>query len=231
MITAVCFLVGWQANRVRVQRDAFERIKGAGGYMTLSSQCGEDGIGPPPTPRWNPLRGRVDDLWFDSVFSLQTPHLNEDLRRAGAKYLSRDIYEQALRLPNLRYLSLSCSDISNEEVAALARLQELKILDLSCSRIEEGPLPGLADLQLKWLSINRTRLDDKGVKSLRGMTKLQHLDLTRTKVTDDSLQHLETLTRLKKLVLRRTLVTQAGVQELRGKLPRCEISWEPLIVR
>lgn len=229
-ISIACVLLGWKANQVRVQRHAINQIEAASGRVVLSSHSDADGF---PTaarpPRWNPLRGRLDDLWFDSVFSVWTPHLTEDYRRTGKKYLPNTIYAQALGLPNVRYLRLSYSDISNEDVSALERMHELRILNLSCTKVREGPLNGLNGLPIRSLFISRTRLDDEGVKSLRGMASLRHLDLTRTKVTDECLRHLETLNGLRNLVLRRTLVTRDGVEEFKQKMPKCKVSWTPLV--
>ena len=231
-ITAACVLLGWKASRVNVQRPAITKIENASGTVVLSSQSAADGVGTAPSSNiWNPLRGKLDDLWFDSVRSVRTPHLNEDSRRTGKKYLSDEIYSLSLGFPDLRNLQLSYSDISNEEVTTLGKLSKLQSLDLSCTRIREGPMNGLRHLPLKWLSIRRTRLDDEGIADLKGMTTLEHLDLTRTKVSDAGIEILTSLKSLKLLRIRRTLITEDGYQQIKHKLPKCTVWWEPLVTR
>jgi hypothetical protein len=78
-------------------------------------------------------------------------------------------------------------------------------------------LPGLRSLRF-----GHTRVSDRGLKRLEGLTDLWQLDLSDYRVTDAGLQHLGGLTGLEVLHLDRTDVTDAGLAELEA-LPRLRV--------
>lgn len=231
VIAIVCVALGLKAHRVRVQQNAIQKIKAAGGYVLFRSQCNADGVlVPSKAPVWN-LASRRHDLWFDSVVAVVMPYISEDQRLNGKTNGASDVVIDIANLPHIRRLRLTDSDVSNEELSTLRRLRGLRILELSFTKIREGQMEGIRHLPLKRLSINSTGLDDDGLKSLRGMKTLESLYVANTKVSDDGLKHIETLTSLKRLGLQQTFVTQEGFEAIQRKMPKCSISWEPLARR
>lgn len=69
-----------------------------------------------------------------------------------------------------------------------------------------------------------SRVTDRGVAALRGMTNIEELDLEGARLTDWAVNDLATLSGLKKLVLKDTQVSDSGVARLRQALPNCTIS-------
>lgn len=77
------------------------------------------------------------------------------------------------------------------------------------------------------LALSRTRVTDRGLAHLAGMTQLkQQLSLVGTGVTDAGLKHLEGMTKLDHLYVKETKVTAAGVRALQEKLKQAEISYD-----
>ena len=70
--------------------------------------------------------------------------------------------------------------------------------------------------QLKYLSLNRSRVTDAGLRSLEGLTHLEELSLRETAVTDPGLVHLRRLAQLKQLDLSLTEITSTGLVHLVG---------------
>jgi hypothetical protein len=131
-------------------------------------------------------------------------------------------------LSDVHSISLGDTNITNRGLHSLSRLRNLRTLSLRETKLQDESLEALAPLRLQWLSLKRTWIGDIAIASLKGMTSLEHLSLERTRVSDRGLVHLEGLHNLKSLNLRRCKSTEDGVNELRRKLPKCEILWEPL---
>ena len=132
------------------------------------------------------------------------------------------------KLSDVRHIALYGTDVTNRGLKDLSHLQNLKFLTVSESKLRDESLDALSPLKLEWLSLRRTWVGDVAIASLKDMTSLEHLDLERTRVSDRGLKSLEGLYNLRSLDLGRTKVTAAGAEELRKKLPKCEIRWEPL---
>jgi hypothetical protein len=83
---------------------------------------------------------------------------------------------------------------------------------------------------LRWLSLNRTPITDRGLASLATLENLETLIVSRQgwtadgfRVTDRSIPHLAKLRSLKQLSLRGADLTEAGVERLRAELADCKI--------
>ncbi len=63
-----------------------------------------------------------------------------------------------------------------------------------------------------WLDFSR--ITDKGLANIRGLTALKDLGLYNTQITDEGLAHVEHLTQLESLFLDGTLVADAGLKHL-----------------
>ena len=177
---------------------------------------------------WNSLKGVLSDEWFNSVVNVHLPYIEEPSRKRGVKNAPKTVLQPISRLPDVKVLRLSFTDVENEDLVALQTLENLHSLTLQSTRIHEGPLDALAGLPLENLGIERTRFDDQGLASVAKIKTLKRLNLTRTKVTDEGLEHLRQHPNLETLILRRTLVSKQGYLALKQSMPNCKVSWEPL---
>ncbi len=120
-------------------------------------------------------------------------------------------------------LSLGCSDVRDEDLAALKLLTKLQRLDLSGTKISDVGLAHLKALpQLDWLDLSNTRVSDAGLAHLKPLTRLQGLDLSNTRIGDAGLEHLKPLTQLEALCLSNTRVSDAGLAHLK---PLTRLQW------
>ena len=71
--------------------------------------------------------------------------------------------------------------------------------------------------------MDNTRVGDKGLAHLKGLTRLRRLTLPHTLVTDQGVKDLGRLKDLEVVNLYRTRMTPAGFRELRSLLPGCGV--------
>lgn len=127
-----------------------------------------------------------------------------------------------LRLPNLKYLDLSDTPITDRGLEQLWSLKKLEYLDLARTAVTGAGLKTLVTLtNLKSVTLDQTAVDDAGMAFLAKLPKLDSLSLYRTGVGDTGLARLRTVSSLTLLDLRETLVTDAGLESL-DKLPMLE---------
>ena len=74
---------------------------------------------------------------------------------------------------------------------------------------------------IRWLSIDNTKITDAGLENLH--TNLLVLNLRNTQITDAGLERVKGFTNLRRLILLETQVTDEGVNKLQQALPNCEI--------
>ncbi|WP_417734220.1 leucine-rich repeat domain-containing protein [Rosistilla oblonga] len=227
-VTLLCILLGRIATTASRQRGARLELQQLDVSVLYEHQWDYSG-----TPRslssrlLEPLSRYVDPDFLLPVHAVGTRYLEAPSLKAGAKYTSADVIGPVSKLSSIRSLSLTHTEVTNQDIARLAKLRDLESLNLHMTKMHEGAIPGLDELRLKRLMLNRTRVDDDSIAALRKMTTLEHLDLTRTKVTDAGLKHLESLPNLRKLVLRRALVTKAGYDAFQKAHPKIKVSWRP----
>lgn len=65
---------------------------------------------------------------------------------------------------------------------------------------------------------------DDALRMLHRFRELRSLDLRDTRITDEGVRHIAALNGLEQLDIRGTQITDHGMQELRGALPKCEIT-------
>ena len=192
---------GWVAYRARVQREAVAAINRAGGHAVYDFQYAggtapdtHQGGGKPWAPKW-----MVDFLgpdYFGTVISvdLEGCRTGEVLHSRGAS-----------RPP--RVLSLSMSDVTDEQMSQLAGLDHLREL-------------GLAD----------TSLGDAGLGAVEGLPQLRELALPQN-VTDAGVIRLGRMSGLRKMEFlgagRCPLLTKGGLARLRAARPDLTIDGEP----
>lgn len=106
------------------------------------------------------------------------------------------------KLPWLRFLDVSGTDVSDRGVVRIARSRRLISLGLS-----------------------GTFVTDRGVSALSSNLLLESLDLEDTDITDDSLVSLSSMRSLRHLKLGGSRVTAAGVRQFRLANPTCSVEW------
>ena len=130
--------------------------------------------------------------------------------------------------PNLVWLNLAYTDITDDALCELNRAPKLHKLCLQGTRIGNLRLQNLAKLKsLAVLNLNRTKITDDGLRCLADVRSLRELDLCDTAVTDAGLAWLCRLDKLELLRLENTGVTQEGIKRLKSTLPRVTITRQP----
>jgi hypothetical protein len=76
---------------------------------------------------------------------------------------------------------------------------------------------------LKYLSLEKTLVDSKGIEALRRLTKLENLILTGTGLTDVGLDTISNFKELQYLMLGDTVVSVEGIERIQEKLPNCHV--------
>ncbi len=117
------------------------------------------------------------------------------------------------------------ADVATDaQVALVAQFDRLERLSLEETRVSDRGLAHLKRLtKLSTLNLRSTQVNDAGLAQLEGLSNLTWLDLSRTRVTDEGLIHLQGLTKLSKLYLDRTRVTDAGLKKLQQALANLKI--------
>lgn len=112
----------------------------------------------------------------------------------------------------------------------LTPLKDLKAslvgLNLGGQDVTDARLALLTDLTgLTRLHLENTKVTDKGLAQIKGLTNLEYLNLYgNAGVTDAGLANLEGMKKLKNLYLWQTKVTKAGAEKLKKALPKCDIN-------
>jgi hypothetical protein len=113
---------------------------------------------------------------------------------------------------------------SDADSIHLKSFDRLRFLSLERSDIDDLGLENLGGLaSIEQLILAGTKITNAGLARLRTLTKLSTLDLANTRVTDAGLVHLKELSNLSNLDLRGTRVSSAGVRDLERALPNVSI--------
>jgi mono/diheme cytochrome c family protein len=126
-------------------------------------------------------------------------------------------------------LDVECSGagaaFGDEQLQAIAAIApQVTWLGLAGTAVTDGGLATVGTLpHLTRLRLERTRVTDAGLPHLAALQRLEYLNLYDTGVTDAGIESLEPLASLRHLYLWRTGVTVAGVERLRAALPRLTI--------
>ncbi len=113
----------------------------------------------------------------------------------------------------------------DHELGVLKKLPEVVWLHLGGTDVTDEGLSQLSSLSsLTRLQLQKTRVSDSGLAHLKNLENLAYLNLYQTSVTDEGLSHLESLKKLKKLYLWQTKVTSRGAKKLQQVLPGCKIN-------
>lgn len=120
----------------------------------------------------------------------------------------------------LRRLTLSLQEVSDEDLQAIGKLEKLSFLSINESpNITDEGLASLSSLKLSSLSFADANLTDEGLRHLSEMTSLTSLMLSGQQITDDGLKHLNKLTNLAGLAFINTSVSKEAAEKLKIELP------------
>ena len=147
-------------------------------------------IAPKPVTEVLPIAAALSEDLHIAITSLSPsePWLQCNAAVAGKNFGDAELAKLAPLGPNLRWLDLAGTKISDTSLAQLAAM------------------PNLTRLHLE-----RTSITDTGMTNLMELAQLEYLDLYGTEVTDTGLQHLQQLPKLKQIYLWQTKVTPAAV--------------------
>lgn len=154
----------------------------------------------------------IDDVGLNALDAL--PHLTS-LSLARCRYMGDAAALTLGRLPSLRWLDLSHTDIGPRGVAWLAQLPALHTLSLSdCRRIDDDALALVTALTaLATLALRNTEVSNSGLRHLRTLRLLRSLSLgSRFELDDEGLSALAGCASLRQL--------SAGSFNLKRLLPR-----------
>ncbi len=128
------------------------------------------------------------------------PFLHVHSTNAAARITDTSLGVLGRIAPQVLWLDLGGTSVSNRGLAEIARL------------------PNLTRLHLQ-----HTQVGDGGVALLAKLPRLEYLNLYRTAITDEGLVPLTSLKRLRALYVWETGVTPAGISRLQAALPRLTI--------
>ncbi|MDB5339804.1 MAG: serine/threonine protein kinase [Planctomycetaceae bacterium] len=136
---------------------------------------------------------------------------------AGGKYLPT--ISVAAKLPSefeIFRVNLSGSSVTDADLSVLEPLTTLVLVDVARTKITDKGLRSIARLTgLTAFNAGETEISDDGLKLLDGLRDLKTLDLRGTRVTDAGLEHLARTHSLTSLMLGENQVTtDAGLQHL-----------------
>jgi uncharacterized membrane protein len=127
------------------------------------------------------------------------------------------------------FLSVHCTNVAKKfgdaELAQVAVLApQVTWLSLSGTAVTDAGLAKLSSFtNLTRLHLDHTRVTDAGLASLSGLARLEYLNLYGTAVTDTGLARLERLGELRDLYVWQTGVTPTGAERLRTAIPRLNV--------
>ncbi len=250
---------GWFAARrtvVELQRQVVQLVNELDGhyyydYQLVQANSSAENLLDHDSPaiRKHPLAAVFGDDWFHDVFYVtfaQFDGVPEDRQIAIRSEIGDAQIAPLLQLPQLKWLALSGTAVTDQGVVQLATLPNLQRLWLGGTQITDRAIQsvghceslthlaiegtatsdaGLAQIaalpHLKFLSLGSPYISADGLSRLGQTSTLEELHVDRLPVGERALQAFENLLRLRVLSLRMTPVTDEGIGRL-GKLTQLE---------
>src|SRR3954447_12765130 len=113
-------------------------------------------------------------------------------------------------------VDLRASWVSDTDLRKLMLLPDLSYLDLSLTRItdqgmqELRNLPGIVELNLHFAEY----VTDEGLAAIKGWKRLKRLNVHGTKISDTTLEHISGITTLESVNIGSAMVTDVGLERL-----------------
>ena len=159
----------------------------------------------------------------------KTQATDEGLRHIGKMSELEELYIRDARsvtdegvsylalLANLKHISISFSNLTNDSLVLLSGLPSMEEVDLQGNHFSDDGLArlnGKDRLKKLCIGVGAVQITDAGVAHLRDFNNLEMLELQQSRVTAQGLAHLMGLPNLKKVVLRGIGTSDAHVQRL-----------------
>lgn len=139
--------------------------------------------------------------------------------------------EQIARIPSLKELNLSFSDVTDEVLMPIRKLRSLQSLNLMFSDATGRSIRTVSTLpNLTYLRLTACKVTDQDLDALSEMPQLAGLFLGRTQVTDAGMPQIGKLTQLIDLELSSCAITDNGLRSL-GHMEHIQILDLSLTVR
>jgi Leucine-rich repeat (LRR) protein len=121
------------------------------------------------------------------------------------------------KLPEIEWIGLHLSDITEADLDHLKGLTKLKRLGLADLKFGDDALKRIENFTtLEKLGLSENPITDAGLDHLQKLTKLTQLNLSQTKVTDAGLAKLKVFKELQDLGLAQLKLTDAGLEHLKS---------------
>jgi YHS domain-containing protein/mono/diheme cytochrome c family protein len=143
-------------------------------------------VAPKPLAEVLPQTAKLaDDLGIAlTPLSPQEPWLQCNASIAGTNFADAELAKLAALGPNLRWLDIGGTAVSDAGLAQLATMPNLTRLHLERTRVTDAGLEKLASLtELEYLNLYGTEVSDAGLDQLQKIPKLKQIYLWQTKVT------------------------------------------------
>ena len=245
---------GWFSARrstVALQRQVIEQVDELGGHYYYDYQwIHPNSVGERLADRdsqevsRHPLATLFGEDWFHDIFYItfaQIDAVSKSSPVAINKKIGNAQLDSLLQLPNLEWLALSGTAITDERLEQVAALPRLSRVWLSRTQITDQGMKSLSRCEtlthlaieatatsdvglahiaqlpnLRFLSLGSPYISSDGLRRLSKTDSLQELYLDRLPVDERVLSSFEHLTQLRILSLKMTPVTDQGIQRLAG---------------
>jgi hypothetical protein len=202
-ITALCLLLGWQADQVARQRRAVERLKQLDATISYDYQRKTNSAAGPHDPQLGP----PGPAWLHAL--------------VGVDWLGTA--DVVLHFGSIAEHGTPAETMNSLDVALLEDLPQLHALLFNKVPTTDADIVHVAVLRdLEYLEINGSQLSDAGLERLAELRKLVNLKLggpdasaAQEPITDEGLGHVSKLIHLKHLKLGPTQATEAGLSQLK----------------
>jgi hypothetical protein len=213
MLVAVLLVgawLGWLVRSARIQREAVAVIQRAGGDVAYDWVPNKDGKAVLRGSRWAPkwLVDRIGIEYFGYIRAITL------LEATGPSIAA------ATHFPGLDRLDLGGKSLCDADLTSRRELTQSSALRAYTAPTSEAGVGGLSRFtNLRFLTLVRSGISDKGLVHLERMTKLSILQISGNQaISDAGLAHLSGLTKLRYVDLSDTNVTDVGLAQL-SKLP------------
>jgi hypothetical protein len=153
---------------------------------------------------------RIDVTFDENDLPLRATGRHMELKPGAAELL--------VQLKPLRYLNLNhCVGVPHLLQSLGQHEGNIAELCLVATDVTDEDMVAVAALpQLRWLDIRLTSVTDSGIRSLRSCDSLVQLDLDESIVTDDVVDAISAITSLQRVSLRLTRLSDEGLVQLAG---------------
>ncbi len=155
--------------------------------------------------------------------------LGEDLFRNVEGVTAADLTDCDMKLleelPQVKYLYLAGSNISDTGLESVTHCGQIEELSLDNTKVGDDGMESIAHLKhLRALFIPWTGISDLGLRHFKQLTELEVLDLRGTEITDAALVSLSSKSRLRAVLLDSSAlesgrITESAIQEVAMAVP------------